>query len=275
MVQRFTYVALVLAAFGLMLVGKADAVLVDRVRAHVTDAVAPVLEALSRPAATIAQGVDNFRHLALIREENTRLREENLHLRQWRAAARKLTAENSSMKVLLGFIADPGASFVTARVIADTGGSFARSLILNAGGRDGVAKGQAVIGEGGLVGRITEVGNRSARVLLITDLNSRIPVLIEPSRMRAILAGNNSDRPRLIHLPPAARISPSDRIVTSGHGGAFPPDLPVGIVASVSDGGVQVQPFLDHSRLEFVRAVRFQFGAGPGAAAPASRKPGK
>ncbi len=179
-------------------------------------------------------------------------------LLRWQAAARKLNAENTSLRAMIGFVPDPGAKFITARVIADTGGSFAHTFILNAGSRHGVAKGQAAISNGGLIGRVGEVGERSSRVLLVTDLNSRIPVLVEPGRARAILAGNNSDRPRLIHLAPGARISPSNRVVTSGHGGAFPPGLPIGIVASVSDEGVSVQPILDRFRLEFVRAVDFK-----------------
>ncbi|MDP6172604.1 MAG: rod shape-determining protein MreC [Rhodospirillales bacterium] len=256
-VQRGTYLALVLAAFGLMLIGKTDAIMVDRLRAEVTDAVAPILEALSRPITTVSKGVDNFRELSVLRDENLRLRQENTHLLQWQTAARKLGTENLSLRAMLGFVPDPDAKFITARVIADTGGAFAHTFILNAGSRAGVTKGQAVISHGGLVGRVAEVGKRSSRVLLVTDLNSRIPVLVEPGRARAIMAGNNSDRPRLIHLAPGARISLSNRVVTSGHGGAFPPGLPVGIVASVSDGGVSVQPILDRFRLEFVRAVDF------------------
>ena len=96
------------------------------------------------------------------------------------------------------------------------------SLILNAGAREGVRKGSPVVTGDGLVGRIAGVGYRSARVLLITDLNSRIPVLVEPTGMRAILAGDNSDRPRLIRLPPGATVSPGERVSTSGRAGAFP-----------------------------------------------------
>jgi rod shape-determining protein MreC len=142
-------------------------------------------------------------------------------------------------------------------VIADTGGAFAHSLVLNAGSRAGVGKGQAVVTGEGMVGRIAAVGERSAWVLLITDLNSRIPVTIAPAGIRAILAGNNSDRPRLVHLPPGVAISPGDRVVTSGHGGAFPPGLPVGIVAAVSEAGIDVRPFMDRSRIEYVRVVDF------------------
>jgi rod shape-determining protein MreC len=93
--------------------------------------------------------------------------------------------------------------------------------------------------------------------LLISDLNSRIPVLIEATRTRAILAGNNSNRPRLIHLAPGATVSPGDRVVTSGHGGVFPVGLPVGLVDAVNEGGISVLPFVSRDRLEYVRVLDY------------------
>jgi rod shape-determining protein MreC len=255
--HRFAFLGLVLAALGLMMLGKADAVLVERLRVQVTDALAPVMEVLARPTAAIARVVDEARELADIRGENERLRTDRERLLGWQAAARRLEVENKVLRQLLGFVPEPDARFITARVIADTGGAFAHSLVLNAGSRAGVGKGQAVVTGEGMVGRIAAVGERSAWVLLITDLNSRIPVTIAPAGIRAILAGNNSDRPRLVHLPPGVAISPGDRVVTSGHGGAFPPGLPVGIVAAVSEAGIDVRPFMDRSRIEYVRVVDF------------------
>ncbi len=189
---------------------------------------------------------------------------------QWQAAALRLEAENKNLRDLLNYVPGPEPSFITARVIADTGGAFAHSLILNAGVRDGVAKGQAAMTGDGLVGRVAGAGSRSARILLITDLNSRIPVLVGTERIRAILAGNNSDRPRLIHLLSGETVSADDRIVTSGHGGAFPFGLPVGVVASVSDGGIGVEPYVERNRLEYVRLLDFGLAGIAGTLAPES-----
>lgn len=255
--QRFAYVGLVMVAFGLMLLGKLDAVLVERIRTHVTDAAAPILGLLSRPAAVVSRMAAQIEELAVIRVENARLRADRARLVEWQTIAQRLHSENRSLRRLLNFVPGPDARDVAARVIGDTGGAFAHTLVLNAGGRDGIGKGQAVITGDGLVGRVIGVGGRSSRILLITDLNSRIPVLVEPHRTRAILTGTNADRPRLIHLPPNGTASPGDRVVTSGHAGAFPPGLPVGVVATVSDGGIAVQPFVDRHRLEYVRVVDF------------------
>ena len=255
--QRFAFIGLVGAAVGLMIMGKADFILMDNLRAHVTDAVAPILAAASRPADSVAKAVDQVRELAALRQENDRLRQNQARLLQWQAAARRLEAENRNLRDLLNFVPGAEPSFITARVIADTGGAFVHSLIINAGGRDGVTKGQAAMTGHGLAGRVAGVGSRSARILLITDLNSRIPVLVGQNRTRAILAGNNSDTSKLIHIPSGETVSPGDRVVTSGHGGALPPELPIGMVTLVNDTGIGVQPFVQRNRLEYIRLLDF------------------
>lgn len=255
--QRFAFIALVLMAVALMMLGKVDILLMERVRASVTDAVTPILDVISQPVESVNNMVLDVKDLYAVRNENIRLKKERDLLLQWQAVARKLDAENKSLRGLLNFVTDPEASFISARVIADTGGAFASSKVINAGERAGVRKGQASITGDGLVGRVTDVGSRSARVLLITDLNSRIPVVIQSSGARAIMAGDNTQRPRLIHLAPGALVSQGDRIVTSGHGGAFPPGLPVGVVASVSDKGIAIEPFVDRSRITHLRILDY------------------
>lgn len=255
--NRFGYIGLLMAAFALMLLGKADVVVMERVRAHVIDGVAPILDVLSRPVASFDRVVEEAAAIGQLREENARIKIENQHLLEWQSAARKLAAENSQLKSLLNFAPGAEPGFVTGRVIADTGGAFVHSILVNAGKREGVTKGQAVITGEGLVGRVHGVGSRSVRVLLITDLNSRIPVVIEATRTRAVLAGDNTERPRLIHLPPGAALNPGDRIVTSGHGGSFPPGIPVGVITQLSDGIVPVKPYVPRDRLEYVRIVDY------------------
>ena len=118
-------------------------------------------------------------------------------------------------------------------------------------------KGQTVIGTRGVIGRISQVLESSARVLLLTDINSRVPVLVEGNKTRAIMTGKNTSLSSLIHLPQGNKVSVSDRIITSGQGGAFPSGLPIGIVASTSDEGIDIQLSSDFSQLEYVRIVDF------------------
>lgn len=253
--QWLAYAVLILAASAAMLLGKADTVLVDRVRIQFADVVAPALDTMSRAVDRATDAAADVHRWFGLAEENAALRQEREGLLQWQAVAQRLETENSELKRLLNLVVEPQARFVTARVVADPSGAFAHSLLVYAGQRDGVDKGQIVVSGEGLVGRIAAAATRVSRVLLISDLNSRVPVLVGADEVRAILAGDNSGRPKLIHLDPGATVAPGDRVVTSGVTDAFPPGLPVGVVVSVDDRDVRVAPFVQQGRLEFVRVV--------------------
>lgn len=251
------YAGLVLAAVILMMLGEANHAMMERVRIAVAGAVTPVLEIIARPvdlAVVAAQSVQGWQAL---RAENQSLAEERAHLLHWQETANRLEAENANLRELLHLVPDPPARFVTARVIADSGGAFARGLIVGAGANDGVAKGHAVLNGAGLIGRVAAVAPRSALVLLITDINFKAPVMIGASRVRAILAGDNSDRPRIIHLDPDTFIAAGDRVVTSGHAGAFPADLPVGTIATVGDGAIRIHLAAAKAPVDYLRIVDY------------------
>ena len=257
LVQRFAFLSLIGLTFALMLIGKADTILVERARMAVSDAVTPILRVMAEPAAVISQFVTNLRELAAIREQNAALREDNALLLKWQAVGQKLENENRQLRGLLGTVNEPEARSVSARVVADSGGAFAQSILITAGNGNGVAKGQSVVTGEGLVGRVTQAGYRSARVLLVTDINSRIPVRVGEAGDRAILAGDNSPRPRLIYLGANSAVAPGDRIVTSGDAGAFPPGLPVGRVVMADDATVLIEPFVSRDRLQYVEILDF------------------
>lgn len=257
-VQRFAFLMLVAAALSLLVVGRSNLVLVERARSAVTDAIAPILNVATRPTDAIVEAIDSVRELGQLREENARLREEMSRLMHWQNAARQLEAENRELRQLLNMAPEPEVRFISARVIGDLGGAFVRSVLINAGARDGVRKGQAAMTGEGLAGRVLEVGNRAARLLLLTDINSRIPVIIERTRDRGVVAGDNSEQLKLLYLDPEVEVEVGDRVVTSSHGGAIVPGLPVGLVTSVSDSGVRVQPFVDWDRLDYVRLLDYE-----------------
>lgn len=226
------------------------------IRTTVADALSPAIYVLGAPFRQVAAFTSNVTGLSEMRAENTQLRAENIRLREWYQTALMLEAENQSLQALLNVKPDPAHRFITARVIADSGNAFVKSAIVAAGGKDGVQKGQAVLSGDGLVGRIIESGNASARVLLLTDVNSRVPVLLEGTRQKAILSGNNTELPELKYLPQDIDVKDGTRIITSGNGGMFMPGLPIGIVM-LKDGVPMVKPYADISRLTHVRIVDF------------------
>jgi len=228
---------------------------ISGVRMSVTDSVAPLLGTITKPVVHAADMVRNASGLGDLQAENIRLKQENLRLKEWYQTALLLEAENKSLRDLLNVKIEPHYKTITARTLADNGNAFAKSILISAGSKDGVQKGQAVMASEGLIGRVVEAGQHSARVLLITDINSRVPVLVEDTRQHAILAGSNETSTSLLHLPPDSNVKEGVRVITSGHGGMFPHGLVIGRIAQDENGAVQVQPFADFDRLVHVRVL--------------------
>ncbi len=254
---KLTLPVLIALAFGLMLLGKADALLAERARMALADALAPLFAVIAEPIASVQRVADEAEGLLALRTENARLKDENDKLRQWQAVALALDAENATLKANLRWVPDPAPSYVTARVVADAGGVYARAVLLSVGPNHGITKGQIALDERGLVGRVTELGSRSARVLLMTDINSRIPVILENSRARAILIGTNGGRPRLQHWPEGVMPAEGERVVSSAEAGAFPAGLPVGVVHYSANNVPEVDPAARLDRLEVVRIFNY------------------
>ncbi len=258
MAQRFGLLLLMAAAGALLILGKTHGEVVRQLRIMAIEAFAPVLEVMSTPVVSARHAVAEVEFFWNTNRENRVLRQQVARLSKWQTIARNLEKENASLRGLLNPAHDPAPMFISARVIGDTGGLFVQSALLNAGRQEGVERGHAATNGLGLVGRVVEVGKKSSRLLLLTDLNSRVPVVVQHSRHRAVLAGDNSTRPRLTFLPANAMVNPGDRLVTSGHAGVFPPGLSVGIISSVSHGEVRIQPFVDWARLEYVTILRYR-----------------
>ncbi|MBM3593096.1 MAG: rod shape-determining protein MreC [Alphaproteobacteria bacterium] len=255
---RLSLPIMIAFAFGVMLLGKADTLLVERMRSTLSDALAPIYAAISQPVNAVEEAVAEIRGLATLRSDNARLREENERLRRWHAAALGLESENALLRRQLGFMPEGAPNFHAARVVADGGGTYARAVLLSIPPQHGIRKGQVALDERGFVGRVTEVGSRSARVLLATDMNSRVPVTLEGSRARAVMAGTNGARPRLAHWPEGVIPQEGERVVTSAQANAFPAGLPVGVVRRNAQGSLEVELFARLDHLEMVRL--FDFG---------------
>jgi len=253
--DRFASIILMLAAVALIVMGRIDPTMVDRARAETADFFAPALAVVQQPLASVRDTMAVTRGLLNLAQENEQLREENARLKKWQATALELEAHDQVLRGLLNVPKTAPPILRTEPVIAEPGGLYVRSVLVGGGAHDGLAKGQAAMAGPGLIGRITEIGAWSARVLLITDLNSRIPVIMEGTRTHAILAGDNTNHPYLMYLPKAATVSPGDRVVTAGHDGVFPTGLTVGRVSSIDNGEIRVEPVADLDRLEYVELV--------------------
>ncbi|HTP78053.1 MAG TPA: rod shape-determining protein MreC [Rhizomicrobium sp.] len=256
-------------AVALILIGKAENTLFDRARATVTDWAAPALRAMRSPLVGLDRWVGSLGDIFVVYQENLRLKSENARLRQWRNVAVTLQDRVKRYQLLLHAVPDPGLSSVMARVIGRSNQPFLQTMILDAGKAQGIKPGQAVVDSRGMIGRIFLTGDHTSWVILLTDLNSRIPVNIEPGNAQAIMAGDNTGAPTLDLLSQNLTLKPGAQVVSSGDGGLLPPGLAVGTVVADPAGGYRVVLLADPSSSEDVNVVDFKLKTEqPPAASP-------
>ncbi|MEC7764522.1 MAG: rod shape-determining protein MreC [Pseudomonadota bacterium] len=255
-VRRILIGLTMLVLFAMFLLWRIDSPRVERFRAQLVDAVVPNFEWALVPVTKTADAIENFQSYQRISEQNQELRRELRQMQAWKEAALQLEQENAKLRDLNNVRLDARLSYVTGVVLADSGSPFRQSVLINLGARDGVVDGWAAMDGLGLVGRIAGVGERTSRVILLTDSNSRIPVTVQPSGQTAILTGDNSAAPPLGFVDNRDLVRPGDRVLSSGDGGVFPAGLLVGEVVQGKDRRLRVRLAADYERLEFLRVMR-------------------
>ena len=225
-------------------------------RDRFVDLTAPLLEAASAPVIMGRHALARVRSYTGMASEIDRLTAENEQLKQWEWRAKMLERNVAHLRSLLNAVDEPALHFVTGSVIADARGPFLRSALINLGRDNGVRIGYAVINGDGLVGRTVDAGASVSRVLLLNDLNSRIPVLVGPGGVRALASGDNGDELRLEFLPDGASLHSGDEVYTSGSDGVLPRGLRVGAVTG-SQGAFRVRPHAELSTLDVVSVLIF------------------
>jgi rod shape-determining protein MreC len=253
--QRFAFLLLLTASVVLLGLGRVESPWAGRLRAGLLDAIAPVAHGLSLPGRAVADWFSSVKDTGELKRQNAELRGEIESLKLRLTALDELARENGEFRKLLGVQIHDEGKHIAARVIADPGGPYVRTVLVRAGHREGVRKGRAVVTAQGLVGRVTDVGEFTSRVMLITDVNARTAVIIGNTSERAIMTGANADLPRLLPVARTGGIAKGDKVVTSGHDGILPAGLPVGEVAEVSPSGILIRPFVDMQNLGYVRII--------------------
>lgn len=254
--RRLLTAVLVLVLAAVFLLWRIDSPRVEQFRAQVTDAVVPNLDWAMAPVTGAINLLRDFQSYQRLSEQNQELRSELRRMQTWKEAALQLEQENARLLDLNNVRLDPRLTYVTGVVLADSGSPFRQSVLLNVGARDGVVEGWATMDGIGLVGRISGVGENTARVILLTDSSSRIPAIIQPSGQRAIIAGDNSAAPPIDFLESPELVRPGDRVISSGDGGVFPAGQLIGQIAADPGGRLRVRLAADFERLEFLRVLR-------------------
>jgi rod shape-determining protein MreC len=255
-------VIIIALAVVLVLLGKAQSGLFDKARAHVTDLMAPALEKVRAPVAGFDRWIGSVAEIFTVYEQNLKLKDENARLRQWRNVAIVLQGRVGRYQALLHAVPDPLMNRVLARVIGRASRPFLQTMILDAGRENHALPGQAVVDARGMIGRIYLTGQRTSWVILLTDLNSRIPVTIAASsgntgNIQAIMAGDNTAFPSLDMVSHTVTLHAGDQVTSSGDGGLLPAGLPIGTVVSDNEGGWRVALLADAAASQDVEILNF------------------
>lgn len=199
--------------------------------------------------------LQHAQQLVYLKEEHARLAIENEDLKKELQTLRPLSYENKALKQLLNVSIQEELKYQAARVLASPYDGLHRFFLIEGGEKEGIIKDQAVVVEEGIVGRIEKVGKHLARVLLITDLNSRVPVMTSLSEQKAIFAGNGSSLSTLVYVSDVNKLQVGEKVVTSGLGGIFPPGFPVGVIESLDHGKVMVRPYVQFRNIEWIQIL--------------------
>jgi len=244
----------------LIFLGRVQPTLFDRVRSYASDRAAPVLEAVHAPLRATGAWLGSLADVFHVYDVNLRLKDENARLRKWQNLALSLEQRLKRYQLLLNAVPDPEICSVTGHVIGRASKPFLNTMIVDAGRRQHIKPGEAVVDDRGMLGRIFVAGDHTSWVILLTDLNSRIPVSIQPGNVQAMLTGDNSGAPLLVVSAQGVRLKSGRQVVTSGDGALLPAGLNVGKV--FWDGtDFRAALFADAGRSDDVRVLDLRLKA--------------
>ena len=247
---------LVALLLGIFLFWRIDSPRVEQVRMNIIDRVVPSFSWIGIPLTKAFDLLLAAKSYEQIYQQNENLRRELQQMKAWKEAALQREQENAKLLDLNKVKLDPKFTRITGVVLADSGGPFRKTVLINIGKRDGIIDGWAAMDGLGLVGRISGVANNTSRVILLGDSSSRVAVTINSGGQRALIFGDNTSQPTIEFLEYPASVRPGDRVMTSGDGGVFPPGILVGQVIYSKSGRLRVMLAADIQRLEFLRIIR-------------------
>lgn len=262
--RRFLHLIIILIGFALIFIGKADLIAIRTLQTNVSGIFAPLFNVVAAPVRAVETMFEGMRTVASLREETVRLRAENERLKRWRRRSEILESENRQLRTVLGAVIPADRQAVTARAIAAPGSSFSHTMMITHGTDKRIQRGDPVVTADGLVGYIIEVSKRHSWVLMLSDVNSRLPILLSTSSWPGLAIGQNSDMLSLSFLPLEAEPKENELVLTSGHGEILPPGLPVGRVVKGVGQEYYIQPVVNLRKVAFVSILVRPQGETPG-----------
>ena len=250
--QKFSLFVLILVSIFIFALDNANLKPINFLRSLINDGIYRISAISSSPIKFSGSTKDFFVKQVFVYKENERLKSELEELKKNNLNSLYLKTENDSLQNVLQLKKDSPYTLVNAKVILDKGSPYLNSVIINKGSNSGIKLGMPVLNQGFLAGRIVEVNFTSSRILLLNDLNSRIPVVVSPNGFQAILSGVGKKAPSLQYLPENFELSDKENLIfTSGKDGILFPGIAVGQVI-IEENEVLAKLFSDPDQIFFV-----------------------
>ena len=250
--QKFSLFVLILVSIFIFALDNAKLKYIETLRSLINDGVYRISTISSSPIKFSGATKDFFVKHIFVYKENEKLKYEIEELKNKNFESLYLRTENNKLQNVLQLEKESPYTTVNAKVIIDKDSPYLNSVVINKGRNSGIKLGMPVLSKGNLAGRIVEVNFISSRILLLNDLNSKIPVMISPKGSQAILSGVGKKKPSLQYLPENFEFSDKENLVfTSGKDGVLFPGIPVG-KATLDDDKISVKLFSDPEQIIFV-----------------------
>ena len=239
----------------IIILWRVDNTRTELIRTKIIDFVSPLTIPLNYPIKVVGDLVRYFEIYSSLLEENKELKRDLQNMTGWKEKALQLEQKNAQLRALNNVKLSEDLIWVTGEMMADSGSPFYQSGVINIGSKDGIKNGSAAVDGLGLVGRISGVGQKVARVLFLTDISSAIPIKIKRSNQKGLMIGDNSPWPLLEFVEEKGLINIGDRVFTSGDGNVFPSDILIGTILIDNKKKLRVKPVANFESLEFLRIL--------------------
>ena len=258
--QRFSLIALILFSIFIIVLGKYNFKGVNFLKLSIKEVVYRTTFIVSVPENFVISSYQTIHDHFSLYSNYENLKKDYESLKATKLNADFLKSENEALKSKINDVSTQSSELL-AKVIIDKKSPFLRSVIVNRGSKDNVILGMAVLDEKFLVGKVVEVNYSTSRVLLLSDLNSKIPVSIEPNGVQSILSGSGSNFGEIQYIKEDYQLDSDFEIFTSGSGGIFRSGIPIGKTILNAGSGldtIKVKFHSDFSQLRLVKIVSFE-----------------
>ena len=254
--QKFSLLTLLFLSIVVIIFSNLDFKIIKFIKIGINEVVYRSSFLISVPENRIKKFDTQIKNHLEIYDNYKIIQKELKNLKQKKLTNEYLKLENKKIRKLINESIE--SDKILAKVLIDKKSPFLRSIVLNKGSKDKVKIGMTVVDQAYLVGKVIEVNYTNSRVLLLSDLNSKIPVLLEPIGLQAVASGTGKDYGKIEYTKKEYKnkVNTNDIIVyTSGLGGLFKPGLPIGKIAK--DKITKINFFSDFNQLEYVKIISY------------------